>query len=118
MREIAVIALAISFLSSGVSAQTAKLGQGDLEGCTRTYVNKYVRLCEAADIVARGVANACAPRPPPLLGRNKEDHGQQVGYELELAIHEQAYARALVAVLDARAADPASQCSRMRPGGL
>jgi hypothetical protein len=53
-----------------------------LTNCVTRYVDRYSVICERADILARGVAYACAPKRE--------------------AAHEAAYAKALVRLLDLR----------------
>ena len=81
-----------------------------LNVCVPRYVAKYAVLCETAEIAAWGVAYACSPKPLPK-GPSSEDNSRYAkglawDYTFKEAAHEQAYAKALVAILDARALKP------------
>jgi hypothetical protein len=79
-----------------------------LDVCVPSYVGRYAALCETAEIVARGVAYACSPKPIKPISSDKY---QAITYAIDEAAHEQAYAKALVAILDARAQKPQA-CAR------
>jgi hypothetical protein len=82
-----------------------------LEVCVPSYVKKYAALCETAETAARGVAFACAPKPRPKTPAYDGNQGLQWEYAIAETEHEAAYAKALVAILDARAQTPPA-CTR------
>ena len=87
-----------------------------LDVCVPSYVGKYAALCETAEIAARGVAYACSPKPTPKGPSSGDPNsryelGRAWEYTIQEAAHEQAYAKALVAILDARAQKPLA-CNR------
>ena len=82
-----------------------------LDVCVPSYVRKYAALCETAETAARGVAFACAPKPRPKTPAYDGNKGLQWEYAIDETQHEAAYAKALVAILDARAQTPLS-CAR------
>lgn len=93
---------------SAASAQDdAALRDALRDACIRERVERYVSVCETADVLARGIAHACAPKPPPKV---RDDRIAELGRLVKQAIHDDAYATALIALLDAKAANPPAAC--------
>jgi hypothetical protein len=93
----------------GLLAWSPALGQSQkakfddqLTNCVATYTARYAALCETADVAARGVAYACAPKPRPKTPAYETNKGLQWDYVIEETAHEAAYAKALVGILDSR----------------
>lgn len=79
--------------------------QKSLEACVQQYVKRWSKLCEPADVLAQGVAHACATAPVRPLRANA-DTQERLRYDLDHAVHAHAYRSALVMLLNTRTSDP------------
>jgi hypothetical protein len=78
--------------------------------CIQQHVKRYASLCESADVLARGIAHACARKPLPVAARG--DQAAELDHLVKQAAHEDTYAAALVTLLNARADNPPACAAR------